>query len=390
MESDKLDIGDRVPGKTQMGQSNSKWINMKSGKFRILIILLLVVSAFFLVWHNILPLLLMPGGPGKDITLATTSMRCVADSRENIRNLLHTITLICDSNRNVDLILFGEAILTRYVLDPAYLEEHVLDLNGPAMDAIKKAARRYGVYLSFGAFIHHQKQFYNAQIVINREGHVVLIHRKANLTSSEKNVFQPGTDPVSYFLLDGINVGQTICYDIEHPRVGKQIRLHRPRLLLHSLADPNDPYFVTGSTGRKANCWYACANRFGKEGDTRFNGFMAFINPLGKVLDLEHDRPGYLIRSLTVPEDRSDTLWMFGYIYNSISRLMHLVRYPGKVIDYLKWDRKMRLKKNLPVPIYEKPVFFAAIITFFVLLTAGILLLKHKKRKKVKVKGVSS
>ena len=353
-------------------------------RIRILIILLLVVSAFFLIWYKILPLLLMPKGPGKQITLATTSLHCRSDSKENLGNLLHTITLICRSNRNVDLILFGEAILTRYNLEPAYLDEHVLDLNSPTMGAIKKMAREHGVYISFGAFIRQNKQLYNAQMVIDRDGNVVLIHRKANLTSSEQSVFQAGAEPVSFFQLDGIKVGLTICYDIEHSRLDKQIRLHRPNLLLHSLTDPGNPYFVTGSTGRKGNCWYACSNRFGEEGDTRFNGFRAFINPLGNVLDLEYGRPGYMIRTLSVPADAADTNWMFRKTYNSISRLMHLARYPGKIIAYLKWDRKMRLKKNLPLPLYEKPMVAVAVIMFLILLIAGIIFLRHKRRKKVR------
>lgn len=357
----------------------TNFFNMK--RFRILIFLLLVVSVFFLLWYGILPLLLMPRGHSKHLTLATTSMRCVADSKENLRNLLHTVTLICESNRKLDLILFGEAILTQYNLDTEYLDKHVLDLDSPTMNTIKELTRKYGVYISFGAFIHQHKKLFNAQIVIDRNGNVVLIHCKANLTASEQRVFQVGANPVSFFLLDGIKVGLTICYDIEHSCFDKQIRLHRPKLLLHSLTDPGNPHFVTGSTGRKGNCWYACANRFGEEGDTQFNGFMAFINPLGKVWDLEYGRPGYMIHTLSVPTDELDTTWMLRKTYNSISRLMHLARYPGKVVDYLKWDRKMRLKKNLPVPIYENPIFAIAIIMLFLLLVAGILLLRHRRRK---------
>jgi hypothetical protein len=60
---------------------------------------------------------------------------------------------------------------------------------------------------------------------------------------------------------------------------------------------------------------------------------------------------------------------------------MHLARYPGKVIDYLKWDRKMRQEKNLPVPIYENPIFPIVVILFVMLSIAIMLFLWHRKRK---------
>jgi len=54
-------------------------------------------------------------------------------------------------NKDVDIIIFGEAILSKYDLDTMYLLENSLAPDGTEMKTIKNIAKDFGVYLCFGA-----------------------------------------------------------------------------------------------------------------------------------------------------------------------------------------------------------------------------------------------
>ncbi len=308
-------------------------------------------------------------------TIATTSVKPDLNILENINSMREQVEKIKLSDKDVDIVIFGEAILSKYDLDTMYLVENSLVLDGTEMKTITNIAKDFGVYLCFGAITRENNEFFNSQLIIDREGELILVHHKSNLTSYESAILQRGKDPISFFYLDKIRTGVTICYDIQHKDFNGLIRENHPVLLLHSLADPGDPEFVTGSSFRKANCWYVSSNRYGRENDLNFNGFISMCNPVGSIKEIKYDQPGYMIKDFYIPVSESEIKWSVRKFYNSTLRVFHFIKHRGKVIDYIKWDKEMHKQKNLPVPFYETNLF---LISLFLIIIIPLIIVAIK------------
>ena len=87
-----------------------------------------------------------------------------------------------------DLIVLPECTFTGYVYKEDDLELFAEPVPGPTVSLVAQMARRYHTYICFGLVERVGGQMYNSSILLNREGHIVLVQRKL----SEKLPFQTG------------------------------------------------------------------------------------------------------------------------------------------------------------------------------------------------------
>ncbi|MCX4162279.1 MULTISPECIES: carbon-nitrogen hydrolase family protein [Paraburkholderia] len=132
----------------------------------------------------------------------------------NTRKVIETIGR-ADVAGGTQLIVFPETSLSGFPT-----RENVGDVaqavDGPALSAVRNAAREAGVAAAVGFAERDGSRFYNTTVLIDKTGAILLRYRKVHLWASDVGVFTPG-DRFEVCQWNGLTVGLQICYDIEFP-----------------------------------------------------------------------------------------------------------------------------------------------------------------------------
>ncbi|MDR6383409.1 carbon-nitrogen hydrolase family protein [Paraburkholderia caribensis] len=214
------------------------------------------------------------------------------DVAHNTRKVVEAIGS-ADAAGGTKLIVFPETTLSGFPT-----RENVADvaqtLDGPALSAVRDAARQQGVAVAVGLAEREGKQFYNTTVLVDERGDIVLRYRKTHLWASDVGVFTPG-DRFETCTWNGLTVGLLICYDIEFPESARAVAALDADLLIvtNGNMDPFGPVHRRAITARAMeNQMFALmVNRCGSGDDNlTFPGLSALIDPFGEtVLELGGD-----------------------------------------------------------------------------------------------------
>jgi (R)-amidase len=204
----------------------------------------------------------------------------------NTRRVIETIGR-ADVAGGTKLVVFPEATLSGF---PS--RENIADvaqaLDGPALTAVRDAARDAGVSVAVGLAEREGTRFYNTTVLIDDRGEIALKYRKTHLWASDVGVFTPG-DRFETCLWNGVSVGLLICYDIEFPETARAIAALGTDLAIvtNGNMNPFGPVHRRAITARAMeNQMFALmANRCGTGDDNlTFPGESALIDPFGEVV----------------------------------------------------------------------------------------------------------
>ncbi len=104
----------------------------------------------------------------------------------NLRHLESKLAAIADARP--DCIVLPECTFTGYVYEEKDLEQFAEPVPGPTTYAVGRLARTHRAYICFGMPERAGTQVYNSSILLDRNGHMVVVQRKL----SEKPPFQKG------------------------------------------------------------------------------------------------------------------------------------------------------------------------------------------------------
>lgn len=231
------------------------------------------------------------------LTIATTALRCDPDPDVNRVKIAQTVDAIMQAHPQVELILFGEAILGWYA--PSAMAAKAETIPGQSSQQFSALAQKYGIYLSYGIFEQRDGLLHNSQVLLNPQGEIQVIHRKWNLKTGEKKAgYQPGPTPVTITDIKGIRTALIICADAAHPQTMQTLWRNHPELILFSLADDRDEkWFVAKANARLYDAWLVSANRYGHEKEY-WNGHTVISDPWGTLRATLLDQEGYLVYEL--------------------------------------------------------------------------------------------
>lgn len=272
--------------------------------------------------------------------VVTVAFRSAADPAENIAAMTDIIHAVTSSDMRADLIVFGEMAVCRYDCDADYIESVSMPPDDALLKTLTDTAASLNVNLSFGFPEREGNRFYNSQMLAGRDGGIITVHRKHNLTAGESAVFSPGASPITVVELEKIKTGLAICYDMMAPGYRYAVSERRPELLVHSLADPQDPRFITGLAGRMSACWYVSANRFGKEKGMAFNGHISFVNPWGDILDLHEGWEQFLSRNIHFDLNEKKYVHLVRSCFLRARVFFHIILYFPDVLKYVLWTKR--------------------------------------------------
>jgi (R)-amidase len=208
------------------------------------------------------------------------------DIGHNTRKVIDTIGR-ADVAGGTKLVVFPEATLSGFPT-----RENVADvaqsLDGPALTAVRDAARRAGVSVAVGLAEREGARFYNTTVLVDDKGEIALRYRKTHLWASDVGVFTPG-DRFETCLWNGLTVGLLICYDIEFPETARAVAALDADLLIvtNGNMDPFGPVHRRAITARAMeNQMFALmVNRCGTGDDNlTFPGESALVDPFGEIV----------------------------------------------------------------------------------------------------------
>ncbi|KWH50062.1 carbon-nitrogen hydrolase family protein [Burkholderia anthina] len=214
------------------------------------------------------------------------------DVAHNTRKVIDTIGRV-DVAGGTKLVVFPETTLSGFPT-----RDNVADvaqtLDGPALSAVRDAARQKGVAVAVGLAERDGGRFYNSTVLVDDQGELVLRYRKTHLWASDVGVFTPG-DRFVTCPWNGLTVGLLICYDIEFPETARAIGALDADLLIvtNGNMDPFGPVHRRAIAARAMeNQMFALmVNRCGSgDDDLTFAGQSALVDPFGESrLELGRD-----------------------------------------------------------------------------------------------------
>ena len=282
------------------------------------------------------------------LKVASVAMQCDPSPERNLETIKEYVTKIVTNHPEVELILFGEVILGWYNYpedNKGYHQRIAKSIPGRETDFVAELAKENEIMICFGMTESENGRIYNSQVFIDGTGNIIAVHRKNYLRSS---VFVPGSTLLTIINIKTIKTGIIICYDIQNYRVSRELKKQRVDLILHSLADEEDPKaFGVGYNAKNYNAWIVSANRYGQEGKQFWNGHITISNPMGRICKRSEDSENYLYHEISVVKKQSWIRRRFRIIYLKISLTVHIIRHLnialGFVGDKIRTKRK---KKN--------------------------------------------
>ncbi len=142
--------------------------------------------------------------------LALCQMMVTAGRKQE--NLERALGLIAAAKaEGAQVVLFPEAMDLGWCMPASHDEAEGIP-DGLTCQTLSRAARKYGIWICSGLVETHNGHLYNAAVLMDASGRIVLRHRKINAVEVEQEVYGPG---------DGLNTcptpfgtfGLMICAD---------------------------------------------------------------------------------------------------------------------------------------------------------------------------------
>lgn len=263
----------------------------------------------------------------KHLKIATVAMKCHENPEDNLKKMSNFVKEIKKEHPQVELIVFGETITGWFFNFEKTAEYHhkiAETIPGKTTNLMSDLAKNNNLYICFGLNEIKENKYYNSQVLVNPEGEIIAVHRKVKM---RETFFSPGDVLVTIVNIKDIKTGLVICYDVQYKEVNKTLRKSNLELIIHSLADDEDPReFGIGYLSRSYNAWLINANRYGKEGGHFWNGWLTITNPLGEICLKGKDKEQYLYYEIGFIKKQKWFAKNLRITYVKIARIVHVIK----------------------------------------------------------------
>ncbi|CAN5808097.1 carbon-nitrogen hydrolase family protein [soil metagenome] len=205
------------------------------------------------------------------------------------RNLTDAERRIQGLAGRADLVVFPELFTTGYRregMDHAALAEPVPD--GPSVRRLSNAARGAGVAVVGTILERDGDAVFDTAVLIGRDGELMARYRKTHLYPAEAAFFSAGDELVVASIDPGLRVGLAICFEHAFPEIFTSLALAGASLIAISSAVPvGFEYLLDLRTRARAQdnqLFVASANLVGFDGQVRWSGRSAIVDPRGDVV----------------------------------------------------------------------------------------------------------
>jgi predicted amidohydrolase len=160
----------------------------------------------------------------KPLTLAVVQFTPEFGKKE--KNLSRMQKLVEDIT--ADIIVFPELCTTGYFFQSREEAAKAAEtVSGPSSEFFQDMARNKNAVVVAGFAERHQKNLYNACLVVVPEAKKPHVYRKTHLFYKEKDCFDPGD--TGFFVVDDkkrdVHIGPMVCYDWRFPESARVLTL---------------------------------------------------------------------------------------------------------------------------------------------------------------------
>jgi predicted amidohydrolase len=242
--------------------------------------------------------------PGR-LRIASCQFPVSADIRENYRWIQNQV--IEASLKKADIVHFPECALSGYPgSDMKTLDNFDWEELYRATDSLKALAKELKLWIILGSMhrLSGNNKPHNSLYLIDPEGEIADRYDKRFCTSGDLNYFSPGDHFVT-FMVNGVNCGLLICYDIRFPELYRQYRKLGAEVIFQSFYNARagkgsiHPVImhITAQAMAASNYFYmSLTNSSARESWPCY-----FITPDGLVQNkLPENTPGILISDLDI------------------------------------------------------------------------------------------
>jgi len=209
-------------------------------------------------------------------------------------------------------VLFPELFTTGYSLgaDLCKLGEPI---PGHTTDYLAHLAAENGIYI-YGSIVERRgDKHHNAGVFLSPSEGLIAVYRKVHLFAEEKDLLNPGTDPV-VVETDMGPIGLTICYDLVFPEYIRGLVLMGAQIIFNStfwlrVGPPDEwdwshrqPTALAVARALENTVGLAMSCRFGWEGDLLGFGHSCIVSPSGRILASLGEGEG--VTTAEIPMDR--------------------------------------------------------------------------------------
>lgn len=218
------------------------------------------------------------------------------------KNLEKSINAIHEAAANgADMVLFPEVQFTEFF--PQYegldVRKYGVEKSSAIIDALRNACREANVYAVPNVYLLENKKYYDASLVIDRNGEIVGVQKMVHIAQAkqfyEQDYYTPADDGFKVFETDFGKIGVAVCFDRHYPESVRTETLMGAELILiptvNTKQEPMEMFDWEVRVQAFQNCVaIAMCNRVGKEGEMDFAGESIAVDAEGKLIVKADDR----------------------------------------------------------------------------------------------------
>ena len=261
-----------------------------------------------------------------------------ADVAANLQRVLTWLDTA--SERDVDLVIFPECMLSGYAYDSR--EEalpHAMEITDSRFDQLTEAAAKHDLRLTLGFLECSEERLFNAYALFGPEG-MIGHYRKIHLPHLGIDRFvDRGDFPYQIHPAGPANIGMAICYDCSFPEPMRLLALEGADIITLGTNWPNGAArtaeVVPPARSMENHLFFAAANRVGEENGFGFCGCSSICGPDGVVL---------------ASTDSDQELMLTAEVNLETARNKRIERVPGKHVIHRFNDRRTEFYGDLAKP----------------------------------------
>jgi predicted amidohydrolase len=204
-------------------------------------------------------------------------------------NLETALSHIESLSGRAELVVFPELFTTGYSLthlDHDELAEVVP--TGESLQRLTRAAATNRVAVCCGVLERDGDALFDTVVVFDSQGRLAGRYRKTHLHPSERATFKQGDELVVLAIGHGIRLGVAICFEHAFPEIFAELALGGANVIAIPSAVPEGFGYLmelrTRARAQDNQVFVAAANLAGDDGDTRWCGRSAIVDPRGELL----------------------------------------------------------------------------------------------------------
>jgi N-carbamoylputrescine amidase len=180
------------------------------------------------------------------ITVAATQFACSTDAAANLDSA-ERVTRAAAA-RGAQVVLLQELFETPYFCKDHLASHFALArplADNPVLERFRALARELAVVLPFSFFERAQNAYFNSLAMIDADGSVLGVYRKAHIPNGpgyqEKHYFSPGDTGFKVWQTRHARLGVAICWDQWFPETARSLALLGAEALLFPTAIGSEP-----------------------------------------------------------------------------------------------------------------------------------------------------